>query len=139
VLLKTLLFCFICSTAWSAELLVQVADSDWEGGPKAGDVIVVDADGTVWGGSEGPPTYVVIKLPGIAVDDVKYMEESVTEEQVVEGETVEVVTEFRKYHAPMVDVNRALPTGSMTVSTGNVHSYVANTVKNKILEAEAGE
>jgi hypothetical protein len=120
-------------------LLVQAYDSGWEGGPKAGDVIVVQPDGVVWGSSECAPTYVVVKLPGLSVEDVKYMEDQIIEEQVIDGETVPVTTSFRKYHVPLVDVTRALPTGVMTVSAGNVQSYKVNTVKDKVLEAEQGE
>ncbi|MFA6100393.1 MAG: hypothetical protein WC750_06030 [Patescibacteria group bacterium] len=38
-----------------------------------GDVIVVKPDGWPWGNEECLPTFLVIKLPGVAVSDVEYL------------------------------------------------------------------
>lgn len=41
-----------------------------------GDIITVKPDGWNWGKKEGPPKFVIIKLPGIAVSEVKNWEKS---------------------------------------------------------------
>ncbi|MEM4359711.1 MAG: hypothetical protein QXT45_04225 [Candidatus Bilamarchaeaceae archaeon] len=48
---------------------------------KAGMPVVVMPDGHKWGREEGPPKFIVLKLPGVPVEEVKkYVEEWVVED-----------------------------------------------------------
>ena len=60
-----------------AEMLIKAADNThpdpdtnechcW----KQDDIVVVVEDGHVWGGKEGPPTFYIVSLPGVAKADV---------------------------------------------------------------------
>lgn len=56
------------------ELLVRTVDKVNDGDPyanarltKAGDVIVIREDGWEWGRAEGPPDYMVVRVPGAPV------------------------------------------------------------------------
>jgi len=65
-----------------SEILVKAIDAkhadpdkDARGCYKVGMPVVVMPDGHIWGLAEGPPTFVVIKLPGVSVEAVqKYIE-----------------------------------------------------------------
>jgi len=37
------------------------------------DVVVVVPDGWTWGAAEGPPTYLIVKLPGVLVRDAEFL------------------------------------------------------------------
>jgi hypothetical protein len=57
-----------------AEILVRAVDgtcADPLSNPLRGMPVVVMEDGHVWGTCEGPPEYVIIKIPGVAVDTVQ--------------------------------------------------------------------
>jgi hypothetical protein len=69
-----------CTSAMSAELLIQAVDSPFEDGAKKGDIIVVRPDGWVWGTSECLPQYVVVKMAGVTEEYAKKYEESLTEQ-----------------------------------------------------------
>lgn len=66
-----------------AELLIKAVDAthpdpeiDAAGCYKEGMVVVVMPDGHEWGREEGPPKFVVAKLPGVSVEKTrKYMDE----------------------------------------------------------------
>lgn len=65
-----------------AELLIKATDAfnadpikDKAGCYKRGDVVVVMNDGWPWGKSEGPPKFVIVKIPGMTVEEAqKYIE-----------------------------------------------------------------
>lgn len=57
-----------------AELLVKAQDSPVSDGPgkwKQGHVVTVKPDGHLWGAKEGLPRFVIVKVPGIDVEDVE--------------------------------------------------------------------
>jgi len=60
-----------------AELLIKNVDAwgDDKSRSMKGDIIVVRPDGWVWGKEECPPRFVVVKLKGVKVDDVKHYEQ----------------------------------------------------------------
>ena len=115
-----LIFLLICSPAMSAELLVMAKDSPFENGAKRGDVIVVRPDGWVWGKEECLPNYIVVKLNGVPVEDVKHYEEQLTEQVEVISDNGGVLKggkkekryeskliRLRKYAVPVADVESA--------------------------------
>lgn len=76
-ILLIILSLLISTQCFGAELLVKAEDA-WGTNPAKsvkGDIIVVRPDGWVWGREECPPRFVVIKMPGVKVDDVKYLEQ----------------------------------------------------------------
>ncbi len=81
-LLAFLLFATPC---YAAELLVKMVDA-WgtlESRSMKGDIIVVKPDGWKWGKEERPPKFVVIKLVGVKVEDVKHYEEPLMDKEVM--------------------------------------------------------
>lgn len=67
-----------------AELLIKARDAehadpekDRRGCYKRGDVVIVQDDGHEWGRKEGPPNFVVLRIPGAA----RSLAERLTEEQ----------------------------------------------------------
>ena len=74
--LYSLLILLFCGNCFGAELLVKAEDA-WgklESRSRKGDVIVVRPDGWKWGKEECPPQFVVVKLKGVDVKDVKHYE-----------------------------------------------------------------
>lgn len=67
-----------------AELLIKWVDAthadpekDRRGCYKRGDVVIVQKDGHEWGAKEGPPNFVILRIPGAA----RALAERLTEEQ----------------------------------------------------------
>ncbi len=61
-----------------AEFLIKAIDAnhlnpvkDKSGCYKRGDVVVVHPDGHEWGKSEGPPKFVIVKIPGMTVEEAQ--------------------------------------------------------------------
>ena len=113
-----ILFMLVCSVAHSAELLVK-AQEPWNNDidtskmtkeelqsfnarSRKGDIIVVKPDGWKWGREECPPRFVVVKLKGVKVEDVKHYEEPIYDEKDVENTTL---LKVRKYAIDTSTVN----------------------------------
>lgn len=128
--LRTLIFCLFCTSAWSAELLVQAVDSPFETGGKKGDVIVVRGDGWKWGKEECLPRYIVVKMPGVLEEDAKKYEEQLTEpvEKVVDGKTeiTQEMVRLRKYSvgASVVEGIKFTAKSDMTVASKDMATFV---------------
>jgi hypothetical protein len=57
-----------------AEILVRLVNGscdDARANPLRGMPVVVQPDGHEWGKCEGPPEYVVVKIPGVSPDEVR--------------------------------------------------------------------
>jgi hypothetical protein len=55
----------------------------FESRSRIGDIIVVRPDGWVWGSEECLPNFVVVKVPGVSVEDVKHYEDVLQQDEVV--------------------------------------------------------
>lgn len=136
-----LAFMFACSTGLAAELLVQAQDSKFETGAKKGDIIVVRPDGWEWGKEECLPNYIVVKLPGVKIEDAKKYEEALfkTVSETRDGRSVEVqkVEKKRKYNIEALKVDQAVSAKTSTVSidSKDVSSYTSS-IKEKVLSDE---
>ena len=67
----------LCSSCYGAELLVKAEDA-WGDDPsrsRKGDIIVVRPDGWKWGKEECLPRFIVIKVPNVKAEDLKYLEQ----------------------------------------------------------------
>lgn len=140
----------------SAELLVQAVDGVYETSAKKGDVIVVRPDGWSWGREEGLPRYVVIKMPGVPVEDVKHYEETLTEQVeivepvVISKDTKEVPEELgtlsvkepqyrselirkRKHQVPTLDTSVSVK----TIPTKSIASYKASIIEKNLVTEKA--
>jgi len=89
--------------AWNHEADTKKMTDDeikaWNARSRKGDVIVVRPDGWAWGREECPPRFVVIKIPGVKVEDVKHYEE-----QLIEVDDVNYKAEMFKTRKHAVDV-----------------------------------
>lgn len=91
-----------------AEFLIKTIDAnhsnpvkDKAGCYKRGDVVVVMPDGWQWGRLEGPPKFVIVKIPGMTVEAAqKYIE---SENDTIDPETPVVLTR-RKYKFHIDDI-----------------------------------
>jgi len=83
LILYILVVISICYPAYSAELLVINKSCSAPSCMKAGDIASIHEDGTKW--EEVckkcvPPMWKIVKLPGVAVKDLQYLLEPLTEE-----------------------------------------------------------
>jgi hypothetical protein len=53
----------------SVEILVRTKDGP--GGRRKGDIVCVKESPAKWGGKEGPPDYVIVKIPGIKAENFR--------------------------------------------------------------------
>lgn len=96
-----------------AELLVKAAEPWNNDSPTAppersrlGDIIVVRPDGWVWGNEENLPRFIIVKLPGVAVEDVKHYEESLIVDDGLDenNQPKTKMAKVRKYQVPSTTV-----------------------------------
>jgi len=161
--LLALVMCLISTSAYSAELLVK-AKPHWMDSLKqdeidkmsdmqkehynarsqVGDIIVVRPDGWKWGKEECLPNFIVVKVPGMTIEEAKKYEEQLTEMVDKDGKVVTKPTEaelkelvkdkawveadkakqircrvlkVRKYAIPSADVSASLGTTTMNKTT----------------------
>jgi hypothetical protein len=100
---------------------------------RIGDIICVKPDGWQWGTSECLPTFIVIKLPGVAVETVKHLERPLTQIAVnIDGRTIKKNIKNKNFQIPenwiknYVDLSQSVVTIKATPQQ--------NTFMNNILE-----
>lgn len=119
----------VCGNALAVELLVQAKDSPYETGAKKGDIIVVRPDGWEWGKEEGLPNYIVVKMPGVSVEEAKVYEQPLykTETVTIDSKSVEqeVVAKKRKYNIDALKVEQAITekTSVLSVASKDISSF----------------
>jgi hypothetical protein len=93
-----------------AELLVKLTDAtnadpvkDAQGCYKRGDVVVVMPDGHVWGRQEGPPTFCVVKVPGLSVEDARKYTEPQVEQRMTNLAGLQPTMVTRRLHRLKID------------------------------------
>lgn len=98
-----------------------------------GDIIVVKPDGWPWGKEECLPTFVVVKLPGVSVDDVKHYEEVLLESKDAKNP---VILKRRKYRIPETYVKNlvSLSQKEVTINTAQISAF-RNTIIEKTKDA----
>lgn len=72
-----------------------------------GDIIVVKPNGWKWGKLEGPPGFVVLKVPNMSMEDAKKYEERLTEIVEEDGKEIALTRKKRKYQLPSIVVDNA--------------------------------
>ena len=87
-----------------------------------GNPIVVKPDGWKWGKEECPPSFVVLKIPDMTVEEgVKYLEKAVDYTKEPDAETKEYPTLYRKkWKFDVSDVESALISKDPIVSTKTI-------------------
>lgn len=74
-----------------------------------GDVVVIKPDGWRWGKEECPPNFVVIKVPGTKVEDLKRYTEQLTEKNTeAGGQQRPSLIKYRRYTLGKLVVDEAL-------------------------------
>lgn len=69
-----------------------------------GDIIVIQPDGWVWGREERLPNYIVVKIPGVPVEDVKFLVRKLYGGFEPNGKRI--VLRKRKHKIPSIFMNR---------------------------------
>lgn len=119
-----------------AELLIKAISStnpdpvkDQRGCYKRGDIVDVRPDGFEWGKEEGLPTFVKVKIPGLAVSTLKQFMESEKGDGVVIP--LETTVRRRKWNILINDIpsqiKQTLQTaGEVTVTLSQIRNYIKN-------------
>jgi len=96
-----ILFCLLFSiSTFACEFLIYARD--YEVSYKKGDIVAVFPDGHKWGRLEGPPKFIIIKVPGMSVKEGrKYIAGG-----IVDGKEVR-----RRFHIPKELLSQALKKG----------------------------
>lgn len=106
-----------------AELLVKAVDAthpdpakDARGCYKRGDVVCVQPDGHEWGRLEGLPRFVVVKVPGVSVDQAEaHLERSETRRRAVGIAWADLPAGVRQ---------QLQTTGTVTVTPAQIRNFV---------------
>lgn len=93
---------------------------------RKGDIIVVRPDGWKWGSEECPPRFVVVKLKGVAVEDVKHYEQP-----LMDNSNPPVMLKRRKYAIDVATVD------TCAVEIGGVKEVVKATFDTKLITKTA--
>lgn len=121
-----------------AELLIKLsshvhpdAKVDASGAYKRGDLVVVQEDGHAWGKKEGPPRFVILKIPGVSAARVRAYCAEHRELDPFTGR--EAVTRRRRWRLRVDDVplavrNALRDTGMVTLTWDQVRPYVQDKV-----------
>lgn len=87
-----------------------------------GSPIVIKPDNWNWGGKECPPQFIVLKLPGVEIKDIrKYLESEYT--TINEQEPLEMLKQ-RKYQFPEDLVNEVIVAGEETITLQEMESLI---------------
>ena len=108
-----------------AEFLVKAVDAihpdpakDARGCFKTGDVVVAAPDGHQWGAAERLPRFVVIKIPGLALEDVRQFAEP--------AEDARRKWRFIRENAPPEIMQQLREKGEVSVSWEEAKIYLQN-------------
>ena len=127
-----IIFFMLMGNAWGAELLIMARDCPSPDAYRKGDIVSVAEDG-FYEKSTGYtlPDFLIVKMPGVKVEDVKTYEEPLTEsvDRVIDGKT-EVVSEtvrLRKYNvAPsLIDSVKFTGKNDTTIASKDQATLVA--------------
>jgi hypothetical protein len=94
---------------------------------QVGDVIVVRGDDHVWGGAEGLPDFVVIKIPDVKEGDVKHYEETLDNVKDV-ANTIEVSKTQWDSLSAKTAIMAEQKIKSYTVAETKTESYILDAV-----------
>jgi hypothetical protein len=89
-----------------------------------GDVIVAKPDGWPWGREECLPNYIVIKLPGVKVEDVEYLTRPLYEKQA--DESLKILKR-RRFKVNPEEINKLIEKGY------SVHEFKGQIDQSKVL------
>jgi len=88
-----------------------------------GDIVVIKPDGWVWGNEENLPRYIVIKAPGVAVETVTHLTESLMDTTDPENP---FMLKKRKYQIPNGWLNTHLDQDVVVLSQAEIDLVLAN-------------
>jgi len=111
----------------SAEISKMVADKkitleSYNARTQIGDIIVVRPDGWKWGKEECLPNFIVVQLPNISIDTVKYYEQSLMD---ITDQKNPKMLKVRKYRVPptyvtnLVSQNKSI----VKIATGQITNF----------------
>jgi len=93
-----------------------------------GDIVVIKPDGWVWGKEENLPRYIVIKAPGVAVEDISHLTESLMDTTDPDPEK-HFVKNKRKYQIPNGWLNTHLDQDVVVLSGAEIALVMDNIVE----------
>ena len=93
-----------------------------------GDLVVIKPDGWVWGNEEKLPYYIVIKAPGVAVEDVNHLTGPLMEAGDPEDPELKMI-KTRKYQIPQGWMNTHLDQDVVVLSPAEIALVMDNIVE----------
>ena len=93
-----------------------------------GDIVVVKPDGWVWGREETLPRYIVIKAPGVAVEDVAHLTEHLMDTTDSDPDK-HFIKKKRKYQIPNGWLNTHLDEDVVTLTPAEIILVMDNIVE----------
>ena len=153
-LVLVLAFCLIASSAYSAELLVKAKphwmdslsqeevdkmDKDtrqsYEARFQIGDIIAVRPDGWIWGKKERLPNFIVVKIPGMNLEEAQEYEKRLTKKIYIPEAGIwdDRIIKRRKYQIPkaVIDNAKQLSADSISIDKNDKDNFISN-IKVKI-------
>ena len=115
----------MCSTAYGAELLVKARANS--ASTEVGDVIAVRPDGWGWGNQERLPYYIVIKMPGVSVEEAQKYETPLMNDK-------NEIVKFRKYTITLDVVSTAKTElkSDVSIASKNIETFKSSIIERKI-------
>jgi len=97
-----------------------------------GDIVIIKPDGWNWGNEECLPNYIIVKLPQIDVETVKYLRQSLYD---LTDEDNPVLIKKRKWRVPDAYMQQALLNGDsfITIMLSNQQLGFINNLTEKTL------
>jgi len=91
-----------------------------------GDIVVIKPDGWPWGNEENLPRYIVIKAPGVDVETVKHLTESLVDSSNPDSPKMK---KKRKYQIPQAWMNQHLDQDAITLTPQEITWALDNIVE----------
>lgn len=86
------------------EKMTSTNKESYDARSQIGDIIVVKPDGWVWGREECLPTFIVVKLPGVTIEEVEHLTQMLVDTTILEHPKI---LKRRKYQIPKSYVDDA--------------------------------
>ena len=115
-----ILFCLLFSiSTFACEFLIYARD--YEVSYKKGDIVAVFPDGHKWGRLEGPPKFIIIKVPSMSVKEGR---------KYITGGTVDGKEVRRRFYIPKGLLDKAIKQGGIIkIDKTNVSQNIKDKVK----------
>ena len=114
--------------AWTKEQVSALTPQElqqYNARHQQGDIIVIRPDGWNWGSSECLPQFIVVQLPNVSVDTIKYMEGSLMDRTDPQNP---IMLKCCKYQVPQAQVQSWVALGKSKLVPPNALLFQASII-----------